>query len=35
MWAAVKVVKSGPKISDPTKRYHKQLDFFDINIKIA
>ena len=35
MWAAVNVLKSGPKISDPTKRDHKHLDLFDIKGKLA
>ena len=29
------MLKSGPKISDRTKRHHKQLNLFDINIKLA
>ena len=35
MWTAVKVLKTGPKISDCTKRCHKQLSLFDINGKLA
>ena len=35
MWAAANMLKSGPNISDRTKRDHKQLNFFDINIKLA
>ena len=35
MWTAVNVLKSCPKISDRTKRHPKQLNFFDINIKLA
>ena len=35
IWAAVNVLKSGPKISDRTKRHHKQLNLFHINIKLA
>ena len=35
MWAAVNVLKSGSKISDPTKRHHKQLNLFDINGKLT
>ena len=31
MWSAVNVVKSGPEISDPTKRHDTQLNFFPIN----
>ena len=30
MWAAVNVLKSGPKISDGTKRHHNWLNLFDI-----
>ena len=35
MWAAVNLLKSGPKISDHTKGHHKQLNLFDINIELA
>ena len=35
MWAAVNVLKSGRKISDRTKKNHKQLNLLDINIKLA
>ena len=28
-------VKSSPKISDPTKRHDTQLNFFDINGRLA
>ena len=35
MWAAINVLKSDRHISDLTNRLHKQLEFFDINIKIA
>ena len=35
MWSAVNVSKSGPKISDPTKRHDRQLNFFYINGKLA
>ena len=35
MWTAVNVVKRGPKISDRTKRHHKQLNLSDVNKKIA
>ena len=35
IWAAGNVLKSGPKISDRTKRHHKQLIFFDIKIELA
>ena len=35
MWAAVNVLKSGPKISDRTTRDHKYLNLFDVNEKLA
>ena len=35
MWAAINVLKSGPKISECTNRHDKQLHFFDINITLA
>ena len=35
MWAVVNVLKTGPKISDQTKRDHKYLDLLDINRKLA
>ena len=35
LWPAVNVLKSGPKISDCTKRHHKQLNLFDIHIELA
>ena len=35
MWAALNVLKGGPKISDSTKRHEKQLNLFDINRKLA
>ena len=35
MWATVNVLKSVSKIFDRTKRHHKQLNLFDINIKLA
>ena len=35
MWSAVNVLKSGPKISDPTKRHDNQLNLFDINGALA
>ena len=31
MWWAVNVLKSGPKISDLTKKNERQLNLFDIN----
>ena len=31
MWPAANVLKSGSKISDPTKRHHTQASFFDVN----
>ena len=31
MWLAFYVLKSGPKISDPTERHDTQLNLFDIN----
>ena len=31
MWWAVNVLKSGPKILDPTKRDDAKLNLFDIN----
>ena len=34
MWAAVNVLKSGAKIFDPTKRHQKQLNLFDIIMKL-
>ena len=34
-WATVNVWKSGPKILDATKGHHKQLNLFDINVKLA
>ena len=34
-WATVKLLKSGPKISDRTKGHHKQLNLFNINGKLA
>ena len=35
MWWVVDVLKSGPKISDPTKIHDTQLNLFDINEKLA
>ena len=35
MWSAVKVLESGPKILDPTKRHDNQLNLFDINGTLA
>ena len=35
MRAAVNVLKSGPKISERTKRHQKQFNLFDIKIKLA
>ena len=35
MSSAVNVLKSGPKIADPTKRHDPQLNFFDINGTLA
>ena len=35
MWLGVNVLKSGRKISDRTKKHQKQLNLFDINIKLA
>ena len=35
MWTAVNVLKSSPKISDRTERHQKQLNLFDIDIKLA
>ena len=32
---AVNVLKKCPNISDPTKRHERQLNFFDINEKLA
>ena len=34
MWSAFDVVKSGPKLSQPTKRHDTQLNLFDINGKL-
>ena len=34
-WSAVNMSKSGPRISDPTKRHDTQLNFFNINGKSA
>ena len=34
MWPDVNVLKSGLKISDPTKKYHTQLNLFDINLTL-
>ena len=34
MWAAVKVLKSGPKICGCTKRHQKQLNSFHTNTKL-
>ena len=34
-WSAVNVLKSGPQISDSTKRHDTQLNLFDINGKLA
>ena len=31
MWSVVNVLKSVPKVSDPTKRPDTQLNLFDIN----
>ena len=31
MWSALNLIKSCPKIADPTKRHDTQLNFFDIN----
>ena len=33
--ATVNVWRSGPKISYATKGHHKQLNLFDINVKLA
>ena len=33
--ATVNILKSGPIISERTKRHLKQLNFFDINGKLA
>ena len=35
MWSAVNLVKSGPKISDPTKRHDEELNSFNINWTLA
>ena len=35
MWSAVNVLKSCPKISDPTKRHDNQLNLFHINRTLA
>ena len=35
MWSAVSVLKSGPKISDPTKRHDNELNLFDFNGTLA
>ena len=35
MWVAINVLKSGAKISDPTKGHQKQLNLFDINRRLA
>ena len=35
MLAALNMLKSDPKISDGTRTNHKQLNFFEINIKLA
>ena len=35
MWSTFNVLKSGPKISDPTKRHDTQLNLFDINGTLA
>ena len=34
MWSAFDVVKSVPKLSQPTKRHNTQLNLFDINGKL-
>ena len=34
MWPDVNLLKSGLKISDPTKKYHTQLNLFDINVTL-
>ena len=31
MWSLVNLLKSGPKISDPTKRQDRELNLSDIN----
>ena len=35
MQSAVNVLKSGPKISDSTKRHDRQLNLFDISGTLA
>ena len=35
MSAAANMLKSGPKNSDRTKRHQKQVNLFDINMKLA
>ena len=35
MWSAVNVLKSGPKISGPTKGHDTQLNLFNINGTLA
>ena len=34
MWVTINVLKNPPKISNRTKRHHKQINFFDINEKL-
>ena len=35
MWSTIKMVKTGPKISDPITRHHTQVNLFDIDITLA